>query len=259
MSHLEESIITQSEWLHFVKANVSNDNGVFRLDNSDVILEWSMAGILSAQLATFKTLTAELASQLLAPIETQFLRAHPEAASQELFLRSCAPLLEQGAEGVDWTQVENTIAGTIKQFYTMDLSKFGAEVIKPLLDDIYFMIAAKEESSGQLLGFLMASITPALPTGSLKVINLVAPIEHAYLNGALLSALFKIIPDLQRLFTFARPTNEADLRTLQFLGFSPDANPISDPVHKVNLSYLTQLEYKAADADILQKRALTLN
>lgn len=136
-----------SDWLkHAKEAAAINPQGRFETAQEhgrEVTLEWALTDILSLQLALFKQSISTLACDLFAPIEVQFLRAYPNAVSQELFLRSCAPLFEKGAEAVDWTLVEETIKSTIKQFYLMDLSKFPPEVIKPLLDDLYFFVAAK--------------------------------------------------------------------------------------------------------------------
>src|SRR5581483_1482142 len=166
-------------------------------DNSGIpiLVEWYQTDIQSPVLVAFKKNICELASQILAPIEVQFLRAFPQAASQELFLKPCTPFFERGVEDVNWSEVEEKIKSTIKQFYLTDLSKFGAHVIKPLLDDIYIFATAKEKISGKLLGFFMSSITPALPYGSVKVINLgISENErNRGLDRLLLSSLFKII------------------------------------------------------------------
>lgn len=51
--------------------------------------------------------------------------ANPEAASSELFLRACKPLLDKDSENADWHAVQKTIKAAEKQFYLADLSKFG--------------------------------------------------------------------------------------------------------------------------------------
>lgn len=231
-------------WLAQVK-ETSAQQGTFQTQHTS--LDWLQTDILSPKLAAFKQTICELASSILAPAETQFLRAVPKAVSQELFLRPCAPLFEKGE--VDWVRVEETIRATIKQFYLMDLSKFGSEVIKPLLDDRYFLVAARNRD-GQLSGFLMAAITPALPQGNVKVIS--TGVKERGLDKILMSSLLKIIPDIKRLFLFTRPTNIADLEIYRSMGFTQDRNPFQDPNHQMNTEYLIPLEYRMEHSDILQ-------
>lgn len=214
-----------------------------------VILEWSQTDILSPDLATFKKEVCEIASDTLAPIEVQFLRVHPYAVSQELFLKPCAPLFEKGLEFVNWKMVEEMIASTIKQFYLADLSKFGTEIIKPLLKDIYFSMKVRDKKTEKILGFLICAITPALPKGDVKIINLVIlPTEQSRgLDKLLLNLVLKIIPGIKRLFIFIRPTNDHDLKRYRSLGFTQNLNPIQDPNHKVNMEFLTLMEYNQLD------------
>lgn len=218
----------------------------------DIFLDWSHADIQSQKLSEFKQSICGMASEILAPAETEFLRTHPEALSQELFLKSCAPFFEKGLEFVDWKGVEDTIKTTIKQFYSMDLSKFGAQVIEPLLNDVYFLVKAKEREN--TLGFLMGAITPSLPYGFVKIIQVaVIPEEkNRGLEKALLSLLLKIIPEIKCLFLFVRPTNEKDLNTYLSLGFIEDQKPFQDPNHKINTKHLQPLKYQVDISNVLQ-------
>lgn len=263
MDHQKEQE-RSSAWLKHVKEGASlSIQGRFETTQdlgNEVILEWALTDILSLQLALFKQSVSALACDIFAPIEAQFLRAHPGAVSQELFLKSCAPLFEKGAEAVDWTLVEETIKSTIKQFYLLDLSKFPPEVIKPLLDDLYFFAVARDRRTKKIIGFLMSSITPALPDGNVKVINVgwVPEENSSGLDKLLLSAIFKVIPDVKRLFLYVRPTNENHLNAYQAMGFSVDRHPSHDPNHKINLDYLVPLEYNTGDSEVLQNLASSM-
>lgn len=261
MSHQKE---LSSEWLAYVKkTKAGNSQGVFKTfdeHGTQVILEWTQTDIQSPKLAEFKQSICETASEILAPVEVQFLRAYPQAVSQELFLKPCAPFFEKGPESVNWKIVEETIKSTIKQFYLADLSKFGIEVIRPLLEDVYFLVLAKEEATKKILGFLMCSITPALPYGDVKVINLgLVPKErNRGLDKILMGSLLKIIPDVKRLFLFSRPTNDHEREAYQSMGFVKDQSPIQDSNHKINPNHLTTFEYKVEKSEILQNVAKSL-
>lgn len=227
------------------------------LFGNSLILEWKKTDITSQNLADFKRNISEIASLALAPIEMQFLRTYPEAVTQELFLMPCAPLFASGIEAVDWNLVDKTIQGTIKQFYQTDLSTFGADIIKPLLDDVYFIVSIKESKGEQILGFAMFAITPELPCGDVKVIQVAVAQDgdNRELDKLLMSTIFAIIPDTKRLFTFVRPTNEYALRTYSSWGFAENKNGFQDPNHKVNMEYLRLLDYKAERNKMLQKIA----
>lgn len=242
-----------TEWL--ADAKEISDSGKFTTKETSIILEWKKTDIQSPDLAAFKRQICDLACQTLAPIEVQFLKAYPQAVSQEMFLKPCSPFFEKG--DVDWDSVEATIQSTMKQFYLTDLASFGPAVIKPLLDDVYFLVSIKENA--QLLGFAMFAITPALPFGNVKLINLALKEESRGLDQLLMSSIFKILPKTERVFLFVRPTNETALKTYTSWGFARDLNPAQDPNHKANLDYLHLFEYRADKSNTLQATAAKLD
>ena len=243
--------IESSNWLSYAKEGLSS--GTFR--NKDIILEWKKSDIQSPDLAAFKREISNLACETLTPIEIQFLQKYPHAVSQELFLKPCAPFFEHGIDSVDWGKVEEKIQSTIKQFYLMDLSNFGAAVLKPLADDVYFFITMKEKDSKELLGFCLLSITPMLAPGNIKLINLVLTNATKERGIALPSSIFNILPQVKRIFTFARPTNTDALERYRSWGFRQDLDPIQDPNHKVTTEFLICLEYITEQSNVLQKAA----
>ena len=247
----------ENEWLAHIKKTTSEEGSLAVKDErgKPIIIEWQRADILSPGLSLFKRSICDLASEEIAPAELQFLQAHPEAASQELFLKACVPLLKNGAGAADWASIEEKIKTTIKQFYLTDLSQFGPEVIKPLMDDLYFFGTVKNKGEDQVCGFFMFAITPALPFGNIKVINLLVSSKECSrgLEKAMLSSIFKLIPQTKRVFSFVRPTNEVALGIYRALEFVPDLALFLDPNHKVNVNYLTPLEYRIELGRILQK------
>jgi ribosomal protein S18 acetylase RimI-like enzyme len=256
---------TSLEWVSYLnEISPPNTSGQFICEDlfgKPVILEWTKTDIRSPDLAAFKKNICELACQVIAPIEVQFLRSYPQAVSQELFLKPCAPLFENGLEAVDWEIVRETIQSTIRQFYLTDLSSFGDALIKPLLNDIYYLATIKDQGNEEIAGFIMCAVTPALPFGNVKVINLaVAPEEKKRgLDRLLMSSVFTIIPKVNRLFLFVRPTNESVIQTYRSWGFTQDLDPIQDPNHKINTEYLIPLEFRVEQSNQLQEPIKTLN
>lgn len=236
-----------NEWLTYIKEVTPEEGKIMTKDlrGKSISIDWKRTDILSEDLAHFKRSICELASEELGSIEWQFLRAYPESASQEIFLRSCVPLLKNGPENADWGAIKEEIQTTIKQFYLADLSKFG-EIIKPLMNDLYFFAAVKNEGEDHICGYIMFSITPALPFGNVKVINLLVREKERGrgLEKAMLSSIFKLIPQTKRLFCFARPTHKTGLEMYKALDFVPDSSSFVDPNHKVNTQYCIPLEYR---------------
>lgn len=245
------------DWLAYAKTASASDGKVYAADEneSSFILEWKRSDILSPSLAAFKKDLSDLAAWKLSESELVFLKANPEAASSELFLRACKPLLDKGAESADWRAVQEAIKASVKQFYLADLSKFGPDMIKPLLNDIYFCATIRNPDEKESLGFLLFSITPALPFGDVKVINFFMK-EHnpnSELRNILMGLVFKILPQTKRIFLFARPTDSAALEMYAAMGFEKDENPYHDPSHKINHQYLTSLDYRIENSKILQQ------
>lgn len=236
-----------NEWLAHIK-RTTPEKGVLATQDeqgNSILIDWKRADILSPHLAYFKKNTSELASEEIALAELEFLRAYPKASSQELFLKPCEPLLKDGVGSANWAEIEEKIRVTIVQFYSADLSKFGSEIIKPLMDDLYFFGTVKDKEEDPVCGFFIFAITPALPFGNIKVINLVVRSQERDrgLEKAMLRTIFEVIPQTSRIFLFVRPTNVVALEMYKDLGFVANFESFLDPNHKVNTDYLTPLEF----------------
>jgi hypothetical protein len=244
------------DWLAYAKGASGNEGEVFASDSrgQTFILEWKKTGILSPELASFKKALCDFAVNELAESEFTLLKAYPEAASSEIFLRACKPLLDKDAANADWQVVKEIIKTSVKQFYEIDISKFGPDLIKPLMDDIYFCATARKAEQQDPLGFLLFSITPALPFGDVKVINFFVKNEQSEteLRLILMGLILKVLPQTQRIFLFARPTDTEALNSYAAMGFQRDENPFKDPSHKINPQYLTSLEYKIGYSNALR-------
>lgn len=246
------------DWLTYAKTASSDGQGSFTNAEGDVFtFEWKRTDILSSELALFKKSISDLAAEKLSESELVFLKANPEAVSSELFLRACKPFLDNGVENVDWHAVQETIKTSVKQFYLADLSKFGPDLIKPLMNDVYFCATIAKTESNEPLGFLLFSITPALPFGDVKVINFFMKEEtkNTDLSTIFMGLIFKILPQTKRIFLFARPTDSASLEMYAEMGFKRDENPFEDPNHKINRQYLIPLEYRVENSTTLQQVA----
>lgn len=217
-------------------------------------IEWVKTDILSSEMNSFKKDLSPLAAEKISNSELNFLMENPNAALNELFLRACKPLLENGIENASTQAIKDSIKESVMQFYNSDLSLFGEEVIKPLLNDLYFCVRLKNLGEKDNLGFLLFSITPAMPFGDVKVINFFMKKEApSFLESILMGLIFEILPETKRVFLYVRPTDLAALEMYAVMGFKEDENPFHDPSHKINHQNLKTLEYKAENSKLLQK------
>ncbi|MCK4499324.1 hypothetical protein KAU11_02420 [Candidatus Babeliales bacterium] len=251
-----------SQWLEQAKEHLSTqtENKFISVDKN-IEIEWLQGVILSPDLANFKKDVSEIAAQQISKNETNFLHSHPEAADSEFLLKPCAPLFKNGLENIDWNMVEKQIQKTVKLFYHADISSFGKAAIKPLMQDIYICVTAKNVRTKELLGFAMFSIAPTLPRGTVKIIHIdiKQKAQDGGLEKLLTSSIFKILPNTKRLFLGTRPTNKNVIENFNSWGFKETANPITDKTHTINQMYFTVLEYIANQCDTLQKAAKELS
>lgn len=244
---------TTTEWLAYAKkaANACSTAEIVDEKGALFSIAWKSLDILSPELAL-----SEIAAERLSKSELAFLKKNPKAVSSELFLRACEPLLENGVENVDWDAVQATIKTSVKQFYIQDLSKFGPDLIKPLMNDIYFCATITKPQAKDPLGFLLFSITPALSFGDVKVINFFMKEEAGSvdLSAIFMRTIFQILPEAKRIFLFVRPTDSVSLDLYAEMGFTKDKSLFEDPNHKINRQYLVPLEYRIGNSTRIAKR-----
>lgn len=248
-------------WLNEIKAiTTKNSTGNYKTydaTQTSLVINWYITDILSSTLKDFKKECSTLGSQVTAKTETNFLKYHPEAVSSSGFFKTCEPLFAHGIDTVNWNLVQSTLEKSIQQFYLMDISLFGTEIINTLKDDLYFFASIKNEISNELLGFFIASITPALSYGTIKLVNLiVAPSQNGQeLEKILLSSIFKVFPQVKRIFTLIRPTDHTLLSVYTACSFSETKSLLNDPQHINDMRYFIALEYDADKRGLLQKIA----
>ena len=75
------------------------------------------------------------------------------------------------------------------------------------------------------------------------------------LDKLLVSALYKTIPTIERMFIVTRPTNITGLAAYKQCGFVVDSNPIHDSNHAIAMEHFVVLEYKTEQSNIMQTTA----
>lgn len=220
-----------------------------------VLFEWILTDIQASDCVAVKKQVANLGCQSVVPVELAFLKARPDAVLSDGFLRACVPFFLKGLAEVDWSAVKNKIDEVLRQIYTVDIAQFGPEVVQKLAQDLLLFITVKDIQTDDLIGFISCGITPASTFGDIKIITCAVSPEHVHRNveKMLFAAIFKVIPDVQRLFMGTRPTNSRAIELYQSFGFTKDEAPAQDVNHQINLKNWVVLEYKADQSSELQK------
>lgn len=223
-----------------------------------VILEWYKTSIVSMDFAASMKEVWEFARDAYTPVEMQFLKAFPDVVGKEPYFKSFEQLFQQGVANVDWKAAEETMQSILQGHFVFDPSKFPEQVIKMYESDQVFLVVVKDKATGKSLGFITFMVRANYPVGDVKVMSFAMDTAHQKrgLGKLLMSSIFKIVPDIKRIFLCTRVTNDTALKAYSSWGFVNDDKPILD--HAFNLEHWTFMEYKVAASDALQKVAASL-
>lgn len=225
-----------------------------------IVLEWYRTSFQSADFSEIKKIISEVLIEDYVSVSIEFLKQHPEAVQQDENFRSLEPLFKNGVERIDWNLVENQEREELRQVFAFDLASLIAESKISLPEDYYFFVLARDKTTSNLLGFIRFGIAPYYVFGDVKVITVaVASIaQNRNLEKLLMSSIFKIIPNVKRIFLATRPTNITAIKAYETWGFTPDAHPVQDPHWKAIQDHWVYFEYQANQINILQKTAESL-
>jgi len=234
-----------SKWLIDIKKKTSSKSiGYFNTNDSlgnQYVIEWEIIDPHSSRLNEKIKNLNDLLIESYSKIELEFAKKFPDAVKNEMFLQTLAPMFEQGIENIDWKSAENQIKNVLQQFFQeTDWAKFSNR------DDIHLFAVIKEKGTTKSLGMIQFLITSEYDYGSAKIAlyDGVMPLEPAReLNKVLMSSIFKLIPDVKRLFFHTRLTNENAINEHQRWGFTKFPG---------NLVNWIDLEYSVEKTDYLQ-------
>ena len=223
---------------------------VFDAQKKQVLIEWSLVQLVSAECLEIKKTLVDLGVAQTVPAELAFIKENPEAVETDGFLRACAPFFKQGVNAVDWNACAKSLGAALRTIYTSDISAFGEEIAKRLEHDMVLFVTAKDVVNDDLLGFVLCGVTPESALGDVKIISLVVD-QYSHNQGVerlLLSGVLKALPAALRLFACVRPTNTDLIIEYQRCGFeeiellSQDSNHPLDPSHWTLLAYDVMLK-----------------
>ncbi len=225
---------------------------------SVISITWQETSLFAEPFAEAMKSCWPIARPAYVPVEMQFLKTFPEVVGTEPYFKAFEPLLADGVEHVDWAATETVMAGMLEKHFVFDPATFSPAMIETYGKDKVFYVAAHDQLTGQLVGFITFLARSNYPQGIIKVMTFaVAPeAQNRGVGKLLMSSIFNIIPNIKTLFLCTRVTNETALSAYQNWGFVPEAQPIMD--HQFNLAHWSFLSYHPATTNTLQSVAAQL-
>lgn len=233
-----------SDWVTHIHTVLGSQRGRCKASDNNgnsILLEWEKVDPTSSRLNAIIKEASELLVQTYVPMELEFAKKHPETVDSEMFLKPLASLFQHGVDKVDWIAVEQGLTKNMHQFFlTTDFAKYSGQ------NDIQIFVAAKDEGSGATLGFIQFLITPQFEYGVIKAafFGVAAGSENIGIEKLLLSMIFKLIPEVTRVFLHTRITNKKALDLYQDLGFVKFSGP---------LTFWADMEYLVQKSNVLQE------
>jgi len=218
-----------------------------------VILEWEETNVQEPSHAKLMKEICDVACRAYADVEVRFLKNFPEVVEQEAQYAQFKPLFANGLDQVNWQEVEKQMHEQIKQIHNMDYSQLSG-------DDVYFFVKVRDKETNILLGFTIFLIKPDYPYGDVKDISIAIEPDQTGrgLGKLLICSIFKLVPEVERIFLFTRVTNNYAIAAYQAWGFTEDKDPIQDPWYTFKKEHWESLEYKVESSDVLQNAAESL-
>lgn len=227
---------------------MNKKSGIFLANdvlNNPITLEWEEVGGQTDRLSEKIKSVSDILVPAYTQTEVDFARKRPEAVSNDFMLKSLAPLLDQGAPQVDWKLFEQKTEALLEQFFaTMDWKKSsGAQ-------NVNIFVVAKDKETGKALGVIQFLISPEFAENNVKaaLYGVIPSVQDRGLENLLMSAIFRLRPDIKRIFLHTRSTNQRAILKYEDWGFTHFAG---------KLPGWTDLEYLAEQSDVLQNMAET--
>lgn len=214
--------------------------------NKPVTLEWEEIAGQTDRLSEKINELSEILVPSYAQTEVEFARKKPEDVPNDFMLQSLASLLGSDPESTNWELFREKTEAHLKQFFaTHDWKKSSG------VQDRNIFVVAKDNETHKVLGVLQFIITPDFEPGTIKAAlsGVILSGQNRGLEKLLMSSIFKIIPDVKRIFLHTRSTNEAAIQEYKDWGFTEFTG---------NLPNWTDLEYLVNQSDELQKLSAPL-
>jgi ribosomal protein S18 acetylase RimI-like enzyme len=211
--------------------------------NNPIILEWEEISGHTERLSEKIRSLSHILVQSYTATEVEFARKKPEDVPNDFMLKSLASLLDQDVSKVDWNLFQQKIETILGQFFaTMDwTNSSGAQ-------DVNIFVTIKDQKTEKSLGVIQFLITPEFAKNDIKaaLYGVIPSAQNRGLEKVLMSSIFKLRPDVKRIFLHTRSTNQQAIRDYENWGFAHFSGKLLN---------WADLEYLVEQSDVLQKIA----
>jgi ribosomal protein S18 acetylase RimI-like enzyme len=211
--------------------------------HNPIILEWEEIQGNTDELAQKIKSLSDILTSSYAQTEVEFAHKMPELVPNDFMLKSLAPLLDQGADAVDWDLFQQKTEEHLNQFFaTTDWKAYSSS------QEVHIFILARDKKTNNPLGVIQFFTKSDFPKGSIKaaLFGVIPSAQDRGIEKILMSALFKIFPNIQRIFLHTRSTNTKAISAYKAWGFFE---------YESTLPNWTNLEYLADQTNTLQNVA----
>lgn len=213
--------------------------------NNSVVLESEEMSGHTDQLTEKIKSVASILIPAYTQTEVHFAKTKPESVPTDFMLKSLAPFLAKQPQDTDWGIFEENVKILLSHFFAAtDWKKYsGAQ-------DKHIFVTVKDAKSDQILGIIQFLNTPEFTKNTIKaaLYGVLPEAENRGLEKLLMSSIFAIYPETDRIFLHTRATNQAAIDRYIDWGFKLFSN---------NIAGWPDFEYRANETDTLQQTAAT--
>jgi RimJ/RimL family protein N-acetyltransferase len=184
-------------------------------------------------------------SKILVPAYTKtevtFAQQKSDEVANDFMLKSLAPLLKYNV--IDWHMFEQKTYEILERFFaTMDWNASSKK------DDLSIFVTAHDQASGKDIGVIQFPIHPDFGQNNIKaaLYGVLPLFQNRGIEQLLMSSIFAVRPDIQRIFLHTRSTNEQAINLYKKCGFVEFEGTLPNWI---------DLEYMVKGSSILQKTA----
>lgn len=211
----------------------------YDLEQKPVLLEWQeIPGKTDELDQKIKSLTHLLASSYTTT-ELLFAQKKPDLVSTDFILKYLTPFFQQ--KQIDWQLIEQKINEHLIHFFSNFSWKENSN-----REDKNIFIIAKDPTTKENIGVIQFIIAPDYEKETIKaaLYGVIPSLQNRGIERLLMASIFKIKPDINRIFLHTRSTNVHLITLYTSWGFTEFAG---------QLAGWTDLEYIAARSKMLQE------
>lgn len=223
---------------------IETEQGIFSVQdklNKPITLQWEKIKGKTKRLSEKINELAPLFISTYTLAETEFAKKMPQEVPQDFMLKSLAPLLEQGADTVDWKVFEQKVQTIVEQFFTtMDWSAHSDE------EETHIFVVAQDQKTKENVAALQFLISPKFEKGSVKsgMFGIAQTAKNREIEQLLMSSIFRIVDEIERIFLHTRCTNQEAIARYKDWGFTQQDGKLPNWI---------DFEYLSKECNTLQK------